>query len=223
VESPHFKFRRLTRKELPSDTLKLARFLIGKVVVRELPEGRLSGRIVEAEGYPPGDPAGHHFRGLTPRNRSLFLRSGHVYVYFNYGMHFMLNISSERAGIGGGVLIRAIEPLEGIALMQKHRKLTKLLDLTRGPGRLAAALQIDRRLDGLDLFSRGPLWLGVMKSSGTGARGTAAPDFHVGTTVRIGITHWADRPFRFYERGNPFVSGPKRLLISSPSQTKATR
>ena len=81
-----------------------------------MPEGRLSGRIVEAEGYPPGDPAGHHFRGPTQRNRSLFLRHGHVYVYFNYGMHFMLNISSERAGVGGGVLIRALEPLEGIRI-----------------------------------------------------------------------------------------------------------
>ncbi len=154
--------RRLKRKELPCDTLELARFLIGKIVVHELPEGRLSGRIVEAEGYPPGDPAGHHFRGQTNRNRSLFLRHGHVYVYFNYGMHFMLNISSERAGVGGGVLIRALEPLEGIELMQAHRKSKELLELTRGPGRLAAALQIDRRLDGLDLFSRGPLWLGVL-------------------------------------------------------------
>jgi DNA-3-methyladenine glycosylase len=151
-------YRRLRRQELPCETLELARFLIGKFVVRELAEGRLSGRIVEAEGYPPGDPAGHHFRGLTPRNRSLFLRCGHVYVYFNYGMHFMLNISSEPEGIGGGVLLRALEPLEGIEIMQRHRKTAKLADLTRGPGRLAAALQIDRRLDGLDLFAQGPLW-----------------------------------------------------------------
>ena len=219
-----FKVRRLTRKELPSDTLELARFLIGKVVVHELPEGRLSGRIVEAEGYPPGDPAGHHFRGPTQRNRSLFLRHGHVYVYFNYGMHFMLNISSERAGVGGGVLIRALEPLEGIELMQGHRKRAELLDLTRGPGRLAAALRIDRRLDGLDLFSRGPLWLGVLqqaRSEKTGKRGVGK--VRVGKTVRIGITHAADRPFRFYERGNPFVSGPKRLLVSLSSQKRAKR
>ena len=211
------KLRRITRKELPCDTLELARFLIGKVVVHDLPEGRLSGRIVEAEGYPPGDPAGHHFRGPTRRNRSLFLPHGHVYVYFNYGMHFMLNISSERAGIGGGVLIRAIEPLEGIEIMQRHRKSTELLELTRGPGRLAAALRIDRSLDGLDLFSRGPLWLGVAVSPGILQR-RAAEDDRVGTTVRIGITHAADRLFRFYERGNPFVSGPKRLLHSAPKK-----
>ncbi len=220
MERAPFKLRRLTRKELPCDTLELARFLIGKVVVHDMPEGRVSGRIVEAEGYPPGDPAGHHFRGPTPRNHSLFLRHGHVYVYFNYGMHFMLNISSERAGVGGGVLIRALEPLEGIELMQRHRKSMDLLDLTRGPGRLAAALRIDRRLDGLDLFSPGPLWLGVRvtdKRAGPGAAG----DPPVNVTVRIGITRAAEKLFRFYESGNPFVSGPKRLLL--PTQPRAAR
>ncbi|MFI5092818.1 MAG: DNA-3-methyladenine glycosylase [Candidatus Acidiferrum sp.] len=216
------KVRRLARKELPRDTLELARFLIGKVVVRELPEGRLSGRIVEAEGYPPGDPAGHHFRGPTQRNRSLFLRHGHVYVFFNYGMHFMLNVSSERAGVGGGVLIRALEPLEGIELMQRHRKSAELLDLTRGPGRLAAALRIDRGLDGIDLFSRGPLWLGVLLSSKADKSGKQpVAEVRVGRTVRIGITHAANKLFRFYERGNPFVSGPKRLLLPNPAQKKA--
>lgn len=209
------KIRRLTRKELPSDTLELAKFLIGKVVVHELPEGRLSGRIVEAEGYPPGDPAGHHFRGPTRRNRSLFLRHGHVYVYFNYGMHFMLNVSSEREGVGGGVLIRALEPLEGVKLMRRHRKGAEIPDLTRGPGRLAAALRIDRRLDGLDLFSRGPLWLGVLPPAHSEkANKQAAKEPSIGKTVRIGITRAADRPFRFYELGSPFVSGPKRLLDS---------
>lgn len=221
MEHSPFKIRRLRRKELPCGTLELARFLIGKVVVHDLAEGRLSGRIVEAEGYPPGDPAGHHFRGPTPRNRSLFLRHGHVYVYFNYGMHFMLNVSSERAGVGGGVLIRALEPLEGIELMQRHRKSTQLLDLTRGPGRLAAALQIDRRLDGLDLFSRGPLWLGVLESSKSCPQAAQA-HLRVASTIRIGITRAADQPFRFYERGNPFVSGPKRLLASDPKKSSAT-
>jgi len=219
VERPTFKLRRLTRKEIPSDTLELARFLIGKVVIHDLPEGRLSGRIVEAEGYPPGDPAGHHFRGPTPRNLSLFLRHGHVYVYFNYGMHFMLNISSERAGVGGGVLIRALEPLEGIDLMQRHRKNKELRDLTRGPGRLAAALRIDRSLDGLDLFSRGPLWLAEMVHAKSSGR-AVAQETVVASTVRIGISHAADKLFRFYERGSPFVSGPKRLLEASPAATK---
>lgn len=211
----------MRRAELPCETLALARFLIGKIVVHELPEGRLSGRIVETEGYPPGDPAGHHFRGPTKRNHSLFLRPGHVYVYFNYGMHFMLNVSSERAGVGGGVLIRAIEPLEGIELMQRHRRTIRLLDLTRGPGRLAAALRIDSRLDGLDLFAQGPLWLGVVKREKSQTSSAAETENSIGTTVRIGITHWADRPFRFFERGNAFVSGPKRLLASDTKRESA--
>jgi DNA-3-methyladenine glycosylase len=202
--------RRLQLAELPADTVKLARFLIGKVVVHDLAAGRLSGRIVETEAYPPGDPAGHHYRGPTRRNRSLFLRHGHCYVYFTYGNHFMLNVSSEGTDVGGGVLIRALEPLDGVATMQRHRKTTRLLDLTRGPGRLAAALRIDRRYDGLDLCGAGPLWLGAIDCS---AVHPAAPvGTPIGTTVRIGITRAVHCLYRFFERGNPFVSGPKKLL-----------
>lgn len=186
--------------------MTLARDLLGRILFYDSPKGLLSGRIVETEAYPPGDPAGHHYRGPTRRNRSLFLRHGHCYVYFTYGNHFMLNVSSEGTDVGGGVLIRAVEPLDGVATMQRHRKTTRLLDLTRGPGRLAAALRIDRRYDGLDLCGSGPLWLGTIDSS---AIHPAAP---IGTTVRIGITRAAHCLYRFFERGNPFVSGPKRLL-----------
>jgi DNA-3-methyladenine glycosylase len=210
--SEKYAVRRLRRPELPADTVKLARFLIGKVIVHDLPAGRMSGRIVETEAYPPGDPAGHHFRGPTPRIRSMYLAPGHVYVFFNYGAHFMLNVVSEPAGIAAAILIRAVEPLEGVALMQRHRKTIRHLDLTRGPGRLAAAFQIDRRYDGRDLCSPGELWLGET-SHRTGP---------IGKTVRIGITRAADRLLRFYERGNPFVSGPKRLLLSSPSSKKTS-
>ncbi|HUC54149.1 MAG TPA: DNA-3-methyladenine glycosylase [Candidatus Cybelea sp.] len=204
--------RRLRRSELPTDTVELARFLIGKVVVHDLPAGRLSGRIVETEAYPPGDPAGHHFRGPTPRIRSMYLAPGHVYVFFNYGAHFMLNIVSEPAGTAAAVLIRAVEPLDGIALMQQHRKTIRLLDLTRGPGRLAAAFQIDRRHDGLDMCAAGSLWLGE----------TSHLTRPIGKTVRIGITHAADKLLRFYERGNPFVSGPKGLLLSAARHKKSS-
>jgi DNA-3-methyladenine glycosylase len=195
--------RPLRRSELPSDTIELARFLIGKVVVHDLPAGRVSGRIVETEAYPPGDAAGHHFRGPTPRIRSMYLPPGHVYVFFNYGAHFMLNVVSEPKGIAAAILIRALEPLEGIEIMQRYRKSNRLLDLTRGPGRLAQAVQINRRHDGLDLCALGPLWLGAMDRA-------AGP---IGKTVRIGITRAADKLLRFVERGNPFVSGPKRLLL----------
>ena len=206
-----FPICRLRRSELPPATVKLARFLIGKVVVHDLPGGRLSGRIVETEAYPPGDPAGHHFRGPTPRIRSMYLAPGHAYIFFNYGAHFMLNVVSEPAGIAAAILIRALEPLDGIELMQRHRKTARLLDLTRGPGRLAAAFQIDRRHDGLDLCAPGPLWLGE----------TSHPTGPIGKTFRIGITRAADQLLRFYERGNPFVSGPKRLLLPLATRKKA--
>jgi DNA-3-methyladenine glycosylase len=208
----NFTIRRLRRSELPPDTVRLARFLIGRAVVHDLPAGRLSGRIVETEAYPPGDPAGHHFRGPTPRIRSMYLTPGHAYIFFNYGAHFMLNVVSEPAGIAAAILIRALEPLEGIELMQRHRETTRLLDLTRGPGRLAAALQIDRRHDGLDLCAPGSLWLGE----------TSHPIGPIGKTVRIGITRAADQLLRFYERGNPFVSGPKRLLLPVANRRKSS-
>src|SRR5258708_32614621 len=112
-EAP-ISIRRLRPAELPGDTVALARFLIGKIVVRELAGTRLSGRIVETEAYPQRDPAAHHFRGPTPRNRSMFLRRGHAYVYFSYGNHFMLNVSAESLGVGGGVLIPRRRPLQGI-------------------------------------------------------------------------------------------------------------
>jgi DNA-3-methyladenine glycosylase len=191
----------LARAELPIDTVSLARYLIGKVLVRELPEGVASGRIVETEAYVVGDAAGHAYRGMTRRNRPLFLERGHAYVYLAYGTSYMLNVSSEAAGIGAGVLIRALEPLEGIRIMQLNRGIDRLRDLARGPGRLAAALRIDRRLDGFDLCRGGPLWL---------RRGDNEPG-EIGRSIRIGIARDADRLLRFYLSDSPFVSGPKWL------------
>jgi DNA-3-methyladenine glycosylase len=191
----------LARAELPVDTAALAHFLVGKLVVRELPEGIASGRIVETEAYVIGDAAGHGYRGMTPRNRSLFLERGHAYVYLAYGVSWMLNVSSETIGVGAGVLIRALEPVQGIAIMAHNRGTERLRDLARGPGRLAEALSIDRALDGLDLCRKGPLWL-----AGDGQ----APS-EVGKSVRIGIAREAGRVLRFYVRGSPFVSGAKSL------------
>ncbi len=191
----------LSRRELPIDTAALARYLIGKILVRELPEGIASGRIVETEAYVVGDAAGHAFRGETQRNRSLFLERGHAYVYLAYGTSYMLNVSSETSGIGAGVLIRALEPLEGIPIMRLNRGIERLRDLARGPGRLAAALRIDGSLDGLDLCKEGPLWL---------ARGDHEP-VEIGRSVRIGISRDANRLLRFYLRDNPYVSGLRSL------------
>ena len=193
--------RVLDRAELPVDTAELARFLVGKMLMRMLAEGVAGGRIVETEAYDIGDPAGHAYRGMTPRNRALFLERGHAYVYLAYGVSFMLNVSSETSGVGAGVLIRAIEPTIGIAIMERNRGAQRVRDLARGPGRLCEALGIDLRLDGIDLCQAGPLWLG--------SDGRATDE--IGRSKRIGITRAPDSPLRFYVRGNSFVSGPQAL------------
>jgi DNA-3-methyladenine glycosylase len=193
--------RVLRRSELPVDATKLARYLIGKTLVRDHGGGRMSGRIVETEAYVVGDAACHGFRGETPRTRSLFLHRGTAYVYFIYGCWYALNVSAERHGVGAGVLVRAIEPIEGVSLMQRHRGVVKLTDLARGPGRLATAMDIDRRLDGTDLCAEGVLWLA------SPVRRTGV----IGESVRIGISREIDRKLRFFERDNVYVSGPARL------------
>jgi DNA-3-methyladenine glycosylase len=193
--------RVLDRAKLPVDTAELARFLIGKLLVRTLAEGVAAGRIVETEAYSIGDAAGHAYNGITPRNRALFLERGHAYVYLAYGTSFMLNVASEIPGVGAGVLIRAIEPTDGIGIMAQNRGTERVRDLARGPGRLCAALDIDRRLDGIDLCQSGPLWLG--------SDGQAADE--IGQGIRIGITRAADSLLRFYVRGSRFVSGPRAL------------
>jgi DNA-3-methyladenine glycosylase len=196
------RVRRLRRADLPVDTVELARFLIGKMLVHDLAGARLAGRIVETEAYPVGDAAGHAFPGLRTANRSLFLERGHAYVRFTYGSCWIFNITAERHGVGAGVLIRAIEPLDGVALMMRNRGVSRVRDLARGPGRLTAALAIDKRFDGIDLCDpKSPIWLG----------GGLKPAPRIGVSVRIGISRAAHRKWRFYERGSPFVSGPLRL------------
>jgi DNA-3-methyladenine glycosylase len=195
--------RRLVRAELPVDTVKLARYLVGKAIVHDTANGRLSGRIVETEAYPVGDAAGHAFRGMTPRNRSLFLERGHAYVYVAYGVSFLMNVSSEKVGVGAGVLLRAIEPLDGFKLMDGTRRGKQLADIGSGPGRLTKALKIDLSFDGMDLCSASSsLWLAE----------TTRKTGPIGKSMRIGLTHAADRLLRFYERGNQYMSGPKSLL-----------
>jgi DNA-3-methyladenine glycosylase len=205
----------LPRSAVPESTVALARFLLGKLLVRDLSEGRVLGRIVETEAYLDGDPACHAFRGMTPRNRSLFKEAGHAYVYLCYGTSYLLNVSSERRGTGAGVLLRALEPLAGIDQMRRARKLAggapklvggarkedRLLDLARGPGRLTSALQVDLRHDGIDLFADGPLWIG---SDGS----TVAA---IGESTRIGITKGVDARLRYFVAGSAYLSGSRRL------------
>lgn len=197
--TPTLKLKRLKRGDLPVDTVALARFLIGCAVVHDLPEGRVAARIVETEAYLPDDAASHTFRGETQRNRPMFGRRGHAYVYLNYGVFWLFNVSAEIEGVGAGVLIRAAEPLLGLDIMHARRPGRTGTALTSGPGKLTLAMGIGPRHSGLDLCAPGELWLAHPPQT-TGA---------IGTSVRIGITKEVERPLRFFERGNPYVSGPK--------------
>jgi DNA-3-methyladenine glycosylase len=186
---------------VPSDTVELARTLLGKVLVRGFRGSIAAGRIVETEAYLQNDPACHAFRGITPRNRSLFLEHGHAYVYLCYGTSYLLNVSSEPGGVGSGVLLRALEPMYGTAHMQRNAGHVKLIDVTRGPGRLTAALRVNLTHDGLNLFTDKQLWIG---SDGHKVES-------IGESARIGLTKAADERLRFFVAGSRYLSGPRRL------------
>ena len=203
MNPPQHSLKRLRRADLPVGTMALARYLIGKTLIHKHPTARLSGVIVETEAYPPGDAAGHAFRGKTKSNQSLFLGPGHCFVYFTYGSSFMVNVASEEPGVGAGVLLRALEPLDGVELMQRFRKMARPRDIARGPGRLAQAMDIDKRYDGVDLCAAGPVWLGT----------AVRPIGAIGSSTRIGLTREVHRKRRFFERGSPYLSGPRSLSI----------
>ncbi len=192
---------RLEAARLPVETRALARALLGCVLIRDSDEGLTSGRIIETEAYLPGDPACHAYRGRNPRNATLFGPPHRAYVYQIYGTSYCFNLSSECDGKGAGVLVRALEPIEGIALMQRRRATESIRDLCRGPGRLCRALAIDRSLDGIDVFTDPRLWL---------AEAGASP-VRVRRSPRIGISRAAERRLRFYAAGSPYVSGAARL------------
>ncbi len=193
--------RRLAPELLPVETRALARALLGRILVRASDEGLTAGRIVETEAYLPNDPACHAYRGMSGRNATLFGPPHRAYVYQIYGTSYCFNLSSEPEGQGAGVLVRALEPLEGIALMQRRRSSDKTRDLCRGPGRLCRALAIDRSLDGADPATHPFLWLA--EDGDVPAKVRRSP--------RIGITAAAERRLRFYAAGNPYVSGAARL------------
>ena len=188
----------LTRRALPLATVPLARFLVGKRLVYQTAAGRISGRIVETEAYPPGDPTGYFRNGLTTANAPLFGPRGTAYVRMMYGTCFNLNLAAERTGTGAGVLIRAVEPLEGIEIMRANRPGVRDRDLARGPGRLCTAFGIGRALSGIDLTAGETLWFESM-------RGQPA-DIVVST--RIGLSRDQHRRLRFIERGTRYASVP---------------
>jgi DNA-3-methyladenine glycosylase len=191
----------LHKNRLPIETLQLARALIGWRLVRHARDGSAGGRIVETEAYLIGDPASHAYRGRRQRNLAMYGLPLHAYVYQIYGIYWCFNVTSEEHGTGAGILVRALEPDEGIDLMRKRRGVGAARLLCSGPGRLAQALDIDRSLDGRDLFGDPEIALLPPQR----------PVGKIGRSRRIGVTQAAHRLLRFYERGNPYVSGPRRL------------
>lgn len=182
----------LPRRFYARDSVELARDLLGRLLIREHAGVRTIGRIVEVEAYSIEDPASHSFKGRTPRNETMFGPPGHAYVYVSYGMHHCMNVT---AGGANAVLLRALEPLEGIEEMARRRGLANERLLCAGPGRLCQALGITLADDGRDITKRGDLWL---------AAGNPVED--IGVTGRIGLSVAADVPWRFVEAGSRFAS-----------------
>jgi DNA-3-methyladenine glycosylase len=184
--------------------MEVATGLLGMCLAHETAEGVTAGRIVETEAYLWGDPACHAYRRKTARNATMFGPPGYAYVYQIYGLHYCVNVVTGPEGVGEAVLIRALEPLEGIPLMQARRGTAKLGDLCKGPGRLVQALGINKAMNGTSLIEP-PFQL----LPATAYPGWSRP-FRMVTTTRIGITQGADLPYRFYVEGSPFVSFPVR-------------
>jgi DNA-3-methyladenine glycosylase len=180
--------------------LLLARDLLGRILFYRTPEGLLAGRIVETEAYTgPTDPASHAFRGPTARNAVMFGPAGHAYVYFSYGMHYCLNVTADRPGKPGAVLLRALEPLAGIDMMRARGDHGPEVRLLSGPGKIGRGFGLTLADNGRD-FTRGSLGI---------AAGKPAPQKRVGVSKRVGISRAVDYPYRFALVGSPAVSGQK--------------
>ncbi len=192
-------------------TVQVAKDLLGQILVHKHPAGTTAGLIVEVEAYlPKNDPGCHASRGMTPRNGVMFGPAGHAYVYFCYGNHFMFNVVTDREGVPGAVLVRALEPAEGATVMAGRRGKWKETDLglTNGPGKLVQALGISRIHNEMPLWQK-PLYLKKAKRVEA-----------IGVTTRIGITEGWELPLRFYLKGNPFVSVKPGLDRPSPGRKK---
>ena len=189
---------RLPRRFYARPSTVVARELLGRVFVRSGRAGaRVAARIVETEAYEQTDPASHSFRGLTARNAVMFGPAGHLYVYFTYGMHFCMNVVTDREGWGSAVLLRAAEPLEGVATMRRRRGTADLHLLCSGPARFTQALGIARGFDGVDLVDGSTLWI---------ERGVPVPEARVQIGPRVGIRSGVEQPWRFSVAGDAFVS-----------------
>jgi DNA-3-methyladenine glycosylase len=191
------KPRILPRDFYARDTVKVAKDLLGKRLVRVRSKNRMEGRIVEVEAYRGlDDPASHAFRGPTPRSAPMFGEPGHAYIYFTYGNHYCLNITTQEVGTPGAVLIRAMQPLEGLREMRRLRPNVLDSNLTNGPGKLTRALGIDKSLNELDMTKRGELFVTDSDEA----------TFDVAKSARVGISQGRGRLWRFYVAGNSYVS-----------------
>jgi DNA-3-methyladenine glycosylase len=198
--------RRLPRSFYDRSSVEVAPDLLGRILVRLLPDGtRLSGTIVETEAYEPGDPASHGFRRKGLRNATMFGGPGHLYVYFTYGNHWMMNAVCLPVDIPSAVLLRAVRPLEGLEEMARRRGRDREVDLASGPGKLCQALGVDRSQDGEDLVRGRTVWIEA---------GSPAAPGDVAVGIRVGVNVGLDREWRFRLEGDPFVSkgrpGPPR-------------
>jgi DNA-3-methyladenine glycosylase len=201
------KRNRLQRSFFQRPPPVVARALLGTVLVRKVGKKRLSGMVVETEAYGgPRDPASHAYRGMTPRNRVMFGEAGHAYVYFTMGLHFCLNVTTGSPGSPGAVLLRALEPVEGLGQMLENRGTNDESRVVRGPGNLTKALLIDRAFNGEDIIRSKALFF---------EEGVKPP--RVGVSARIGVTSAKTRPWRFFVTGNLSVS-----RIRSPSRIPIT-
>jgi DNA-3-methyladenine glycosylase len=201
------EFIPLPRKFYVPSAEAVAPTLLGHWLIRRTPDGVCGGAIVETEAYLTGDPAAHSYVGLTERNRIMWGPPGHSYVYFIYGNHYCFNAVCHPVGSAEAVLVRAIEPLFGLEFMRARRVVAKPANLTNGPGKLCAAMDIDRSLDGADLCNgESPLFI----AQNPGLKSFLTQRGPVATTARIGITKAATLPLRFYLKGSGFVSGPGR-------------
>lgn len=203
---------RLPRSFFARPSTAVAPELLGRILVRVMPDGsRLAARLVEVEAYAPDDPASHAYRGETARNSVMFGRAGHLYVYFTYGMHFCCNVVTGLDGEGSAVLLRAAEPLEGLEVMAANRGTGVPRLLCAGPGRLGQAFGITRRDDGADLV-RDPAFQ-LRTGDAVGSRA-------IGRSTRVGLSVGVRPRWRYFERGNAFVS-PGRPSVVAPEDVGA--
>ncbi|MBM3897977.1 MAG: DNA-3-methyladenine glycosylase [Thaumarchaeota archaeon] len=188
----------LPRQFYCRNTVAVARDLLGKLLIRDFDGKELVGGIVETEAYgAQNDPASHAYRKRTDRNAVMFGEQGHAYVYFTYGNHFCLNATARDSLLAGAVLIRAMEPIEGVEIMMRNRKTSVLANIASGPGKLTQAMKITREQNSADLCTKGELYI---------AEADGKINCRIGRSSRIGIVRALDKKWRFFIKENQHVS-----------------